>query len=139
MRRIRIEEGRNGLVFKNRECKRVLTKGVHWLNFNEECEVHLIKNEFSSYHDLDILLKNKIIAPLLTFVEVKEEEIYLMYDKGVFQKVIKEGTVAFWKEMSNYSFQRIDISKASITQSVSRAVLAKLVTLSLAKPFEVCF
>jgi len=39
MKKIRINAGKVGLVFKNGDYKRVLTEGVYWLRFRESVNV----------------------------------------------------------------------------------------------------
>jgi hypothetical protein len=126
MKKIYVKEGVVALIFKNGDLKRVAQKGTYWLFFNEIVEFHEVKNQLHSFRDLDVLIKNEKLNELLQVVEVKDDELYLWYKKGVFTQVLQGSRFAFWKEMTDYTFQRIDLSKAEVTEDVSRAVLAKL-------------
>lgn len=133
MKRIKVIEGQVAVVFKNGEVKEVLKKGLHWFFFNEDVCVYSIAEQFTTHYNSDILLRNKKFQDLVYVIDVKDDELYLMYDKGVFKKVLKEGTFIFWKEAEAYSFVRIDLSKVEITESVSKAVLVKLIALGVVR------
>lgn len=133
MKKVNVKEGTIALVYKNGELKRILQKGSYWLFFNEQAEIHAVKNQLSTLHDIDVLLKNEALKKMLTVIEVKDAEMYLMYNKGVFMKVLKEGQFVFWNEAVDYTFQRIDLTKVEITEEVSRAVLIKLIALGVVR------
>lgn len=54
-----------------------------------------MKSLFNSDTDLHLLLKNENLKSLLEIVEVKEGEIVLMYENGIFKDVLNIGQYAF--------------------------------------------
>jgi regulator of protease activity HflC (stomatin/prohibitin superfamily) len=123
MKRIRINAYQVALVFKNGEYKRMLTEGVYWLWGAERAMVYQLNQQFNAPVELNILLKDSMLANALYVVEVKENEIVLQYQDGLLRQVLTAGRYAFWKGVINYEFVRADISKIEIDENISRAML----------------
>ncbi len=117
MKRVRINNGKVGLVFKNGDYKRVITAGVYWLLSEDVYEYDMTK-PFHSAIELTILLKDKELADMLTVVEVKDHEIVLLYENGNFKNVLTAGRYAYWKGVIDYTFVRADLRKVEITESI---------------------
>ena len=47
MKRIRINKGTIGLVFRKGDYKRILTEGIHWLGINEKVTVYNLAKPFT--------------------------------------------------------------------------------------------
>lgn len=126
MKRIRINTGKIGLVFRNGNYKRVVEQGVYWLLLNDEVYVYDMTKAFHPSIELNILLKDEQLAALLTVVEVKDSEIALQYENGNFKNVLLAGRYAYWKGVTNYSFTKCDLSKIEMTENVdSNTIMRK--------------
>ncbi|MGB8190915.1 MAG: slipin family protein, partial [Chitinophagaceae bacterium] len=86
-------------------------------------------------HELNILLKDEKLAEQLIVIEVKDNEIVLLYENGVLDQVLTAGRYAFWNAIVKYEFVRADISKIAITENIDRAVLQS----KLLAPYVRCF
>ncbi|RZJ84120.1 MAG: slipin family protein, partial [Chryseobacterium sp.] len=115
MKRVTINTNSAGLVYKKKELKRVLTAGTYWLGFGEEVEVYDLSKTFIASTELDVLLLNEDFRELVNVVEVRDNEIALVYQNGNFKQVLNAGKYAFWKGMNNYSFLIADLNKYEIT------------------------
>ncbi|EPR72449.1 hypothetical protein ADIWIN_2619 [Winogradskyella psychrotolerans RS-3] len=80
MHRERINAGTVGLVFKNGNYTRVITEGKHWIKFSEQVLRCDLSQAFSAPKALEILLKDEVLAAMLTLVDVKDNEIVLVYE-----------------------------------------------------------
>jgi regulator of protease activity HflC (stomatin/prohibitin superfamily) len=118
MKRIRINTGKIGLVFRNGNYKRVVTEGVYWLLPNEDVFQYDMTKPFHPSIDLNILLKDEPLANLLTIVEVRDNEIVLQYENGNFKNVLVPGRYAYWKGVIEYAFIKADLSKIDITENI---------------------
>ena len=118
MKRIRINTGRIGLVFRNGNYKRVVTEGVYWLLPNEDVFQYDMTKPFHPSTDLNILLKDEQLANLLTVVEVRDNEIVLQYENKNFKNVLGPGRYAYWKGVIEYAFIKADLSKIDITENI---------------------
>lgn len=123
MRKVRINTGKIGLVFKRDNYDRVITKGVYWLKISEKVIEYDMTSEFYAPVDLNILLKDTVLKEHLIIQEVKDNEIVLKYENGNFKDVLKPGRYAFWKGVTDYKFITADLSKIEINEDIDKAVL----------------
>ncbi len=126
MKRVRINEGKVGLVFKRGNYNRVLTEGNYWLSFNEKVYIYSISNEFFAPIKLELLLEDNQLSDMLEVIHVLDNEIVLKYENKIFKGVLKAGKYAFWKsKTNNYTFTKVDLSNVEITESIDKSVLTK--------------
>jgi regulator of protease activity HflC (stomatin/prohibitin superfamily) len=125
MKRIRINTGKIGLVFRNGDYKRVITEGRHWLYPFDEVIQYDMSKPFYCPIELNILLKDTDIANRLTVVEVRDHEIALQYENGNFKNVLSPGRYAYWKGVTDFSFVKADLSKIEITESIDSNTLQR--------------
>lgn len=137
MKRVRINTGKVGLVFKNGDYKQVVTAGAYWLFPNEEMKDYDMARQFFAPIELNILLKDDALASLLTLVEVKDLEIALHYENGIFKQVITPGRYAFWKGVSEHVFVKADLSKIDITEAISTDTLLRKEVIPYVRVFVV--
>jgi hypothetical protein len=125
MKRVKVNAYQVGLVFKNGEYQRLLTTGTYWFWKKESVFVYDITKPFIAPIELNILLQDNMLVDLLIVVEVKDNEIVLLYENGLMKQVLTAGRYAFWKSVVQYEFIRADISKIDIPDNFERALLAK--------------
>ncbi|MCX8531806.1 slipin family protein [Chryseobacterium luquanense] len=126
-----------GLVFKNRNLIEILKEGNYWIFGNKSVEVHEMKNQFTTTQDLDLLLKNENLKNLLEVVEVKDGELALVYESGIFKEVLNVGQYAFWKGILNREFQKVDLTKVEITEKTSKTILENMKLKNFTRKFVV--
>ncbi|WP_282037451.1 slipin family protein [Saccharicrinis aurantiacus] len=125
MKRIRINKGKVGLVFRNGDYKKVLSAGTYWIRFTDKVGICNMSQAFSLSMELNILLEDKELASMLQVVEVLDHELVLKYENGVFNEVLKPGRYAYWKGVTNYTFKSLDLSKVDITEDLPINMLYK--------------
>lgn len=141
MKRVIVNTGKIGLVFRRDNIKRILTEGIYWISsFNEVVQYDLTR-PFNPLVDLNILLKNEELAGHLHFVEVFDGEIVLKYENGNFKGVLTPGRYAFWKGVTDYIFVKADLRKIDITEDIDintllRAELVPYVRSVTVEPFQ---
>src|SRR5687767_14833161 len=118
MKRIRINTGKIGLVFRNSNYRKVVTEGAYWLLPNEDVFQYDLTKPFHPSIDLNILVKDEQLANMLTVVEVRDNEIALQYENGNFKNVLAPGRYAYWKGVTDYAFIKADLSKIDITENI---------------------
>ncbi|MCW3159997.1 slipin family protein [Chryseobacterium oryctis] len=126
IKNVQIKANETGLVFKNGNLIDVLKEGKYWIFGNKSVEIHEMKNKFNSENDIDLLLKNETLVSMLEVIEVKDGEIVLLYEKGIFKEVLNVGQYAFWKGILNREFQKIDLTKVEITEKISKTILENM-------------
>ncbi|MDH5380279.1 MAG: slipin family protein [Cyclobacteriaceae bacterium] len=123
MKRVRINEGKVGLVFRNGNYRKVITAGAYWLWITDEVFIYDMARPFEPKTDLDILLKDEALKSMLTVVDVKDTQLAVQFEKQNFKAILKSGIYAFWKGLKDYSFVMVDITKVDITEGINIEVV----------------
>lgn len=125
MKRVLINTGKIGLVFKKGNYRKVLTEGSYWLFPGEKVTVYDMNKPFFAPVDLNILIRDKNLSDLLIIVEVADNEIVLQYENKNFKSVLAPGKYAFWKDLVQYDFIRADTGKIEITEGIDKNILQR--------------
>lgn len=137
IKNVHIKAYERGLVFKNGNLVDILKEGSFWIFRNKSVEIYDMKYSFKSNADLTLLLKNEALKAMLDVVEVKDGEIVLVYENGIFKEVLNVGQYAFWKGIFNREFQKIDVTKVEITENISRNILENAKLKSFVRKFTI--
>ncbi|WP_317194697.1 slipin family protein [Aequorivita echinoideorum] len=137
MKRVRINAGNVGLVFKRGDYQGVITQGIHWLGFGKTVLQYSMAAAFNAPKELEILLKDEKLKAMLHIIEVKDNELVLVYKNGRFSQVLKSGRYAFWKGLMEYEFTTADLSKIYITEKIDKALFSNVELSKYIRVFEV--
>ncbi|WP_298779033.1 slipin family protein [uncultured Polaribacter sp.] len=137
MKRVRINAGKVGLVFRNGDYQKVITQGTHWLFLNQNIIIYDLTKEFNATVAIEILLKDTVLANMLAIVDVKDDELVLIYENDNFTRVLQAGRYFYWKGFINRKFQTIDISKIYITETIDKALFSNYEFIKYIRLFEV--
>ena len=137
MKRVRINTGKAALVFKNREFKRVITAGIHWLRWGERVLNYDLGSRFESPVAMEILLADAKFASMIHLVEVPDNQLSLVYVNGRFSEVLTTGRYMYWNGLVTYSFTAVDLNKIYITEAVEPAILNSVSLRQYIRTFEV--
>lgn len=137
MKRVRINAGKVGLVFKKGDYLRVITQGKHWLGFNQRVLMYDLANTFVAPVALELLLKDETLKAMLDVVEVKDGELVLVYEKGNFKTVLTAGRYVYWKGLIEREFVRADLSKIYITEKIDKSLFSNYELSKYIRAFEV--
>jgi len=118
MRNIKINEHQIGLIFKNNQIFKVITKGSYWFFFGEKVEVFNVYEQITSLHEA--YLDNEILKPYLEIVEVADSELALVFERNNFKHVFIPGVYAFWKAKHKYAFQKVNTTSYEINDVENR-------------------
>jgi len=137
MNRVRINAGKVGLVFRGGDYLRVLTQGKYWLGFNQRVLIYDLANTFMAPIALELLLQDKTLEAMLEVIEVKDNELVLVFEKGNFKNTLSAGRYVYWKGLITREFTRIDLSKIYITENVDKALFSHYELSKYIRTFEV--
>lgn len=137
MKRVRINEGFLGLVFKNGDYKRFITAGKNWVGFSETVRVYDLTKIFSAPIALEILLKDEQLAALMEVIEVRDNEIVIVYENQNFKTVLSVGRYVYWKGLIDRTFVKADLNKIEITEQIDKALFNRYELSQYVKTFEV--
>lgn len=138
MKKVRINAGKVGLVFRNGDYQKVITAGTYWLRFSQNVMEFNLVNEFIiSFVAKEVLLKDAVLAEMLEIVEVKDTELVLVYENKNFKRVLTAGRYFFWKDFLDREFTTVDISKVYITENIDKGLFANFELNKYIRLFEV--
>jgi regulator of protease activity HflC (stomatin/prohibitin superfamily) len=137
MKRVIVDTGKIGLVFKRGNYNRVITEGIHWLSFFEEVKEYDMSKPFYPSVELNILLNDKNLANYLTVVEVKDHEIVLQLENGNFKNVLVPGRYSYWNGATIFSFIKVDLSKIDIPENIDLNMLLRKEVISYVRVYIV--
>lgn len=137
MKRVRINKGKVGLVFRKGDYQRVITAGVHWLRIGWSFMKYDLAQEFQAPVALELLLQDPELEAMLHVIEVKDNEIVLIFVNGIYAETRPAGRYVFWKGLKEYTFVKADISKIYITEKIDKALFTKPDLARYVRMFEV--
>jgi hypothetical protein len=137
MKRVRINEGFLGLVFKDGDYKRFITAGKNWIGFKERVKVYDLTASFHAPIAIEILLKDEQLAALMEVVEVRDNEIVMVYENKIFKYILKVGRYIFWKGLIDREFVKADLNKIEITEQIDKALFDRYDLNQFVRTFEV--
>lgn len=125
MKRIHINEGMVGLVFRRGDYRTVITAGTHWVSLFDYVIEYDLTKPFTTAKELNMLMKDHKLAAMLEVVEVQDSEIILRYERGNFAGILTAGRYAYWKGLIDYGFVKADLNDYEIPPGISRELLTK--------------
>lgn len=136
MKKIKVSAYQVGLVFNNGAYQGMLKEGKYWF-WNSTVKLYDITQPFVAPVELNILLQDADLANSLHVVEVKDNQVMLMYENGLLKQVLTPGRYTFWKSVINYAFIPADTSKIEITEPIDRATLQSRAVAGYVRSFTV--
>jgi regulator of protease activity HflC (stomatin/prohibitin superfamily) len=124
MKRVNVNAYEVALLFKRGVYQRMLREGSYWLWPWEKVMLYDVTKQFVAPVELNILLQDEAFANELQVIEVKDNEIVLVYVNDLLSQVLIAGRYTYWRSVVKYDFIKADISKIEITENISRATLS---------------
>ncbi|GHC43265.1 slipin family protein [Ulvibacter litoralis] len=138
MKRVRINAGKVGLVFKKGDYVRVLTKGVHWMGWNCNVKVYDLSQPINVMPiAIEVLLEDEKLKAMLHVVEVKDNELVVVTKNDRYNQVLTTGRYVFWKGFVTYEFTVVDLDKIYITEKINKALFSNYELNKHIRVFEV--
>lgn len=125
MRRIRINQGKVGVVTHKGDYKKVLTAGKHWIGLSDKVALYDMSKLYTSTADLNTMLQDENFKLLVEVVSVNNNEIAIKYVENLIDSVLESGRYFYFKGFSNFEFVKIDLSKVEITEAIDRSLFQK--------------
>ena len=122
MKRIRINQGKVGLVFRNGDYKTVIKAGIHWVSLFDTVVEYDMARPFYAPRELNLLLQDHRLAEMLDVIEVSDQEIAMRFEGKNFKEVLTPGRYTFWKGLIDNRFVKADLTKIEITEEIDLMV-----------------
>jgi len=137
MKKVMINAYQIGLLYKNGTYVRMLKEGSYWIWPAQKVEVYQLTMQFTPLCELNILLKDSELTERLHVVEVKDNELVLLYENGLLKQALGPGRYAYWKGIIVYGFVRVDISKIEITEDLDKVTLLSKVVAPYVRTYTI--
>jgi len=125
------------LVFRKKNFRKVIPEGSFWLLPTNQVLTYDMSKPFFPPIALDVLLRDEKLKEMLTLVEVKDNEIVLQFESGIFKNVLSPGRYTFWNGLTEYKFVKADLSKIEITEDIPLEILQQRDVLSYIRVYVV--
>src|SRR5690606_1055285 len=99
--------------------------------------VYDLSKAFYTQVAAELLLQDNTLAEMLHVVEVKDNELVLVFENGIFKNVLAAGRHLFWKGLITYDFTRVDLSKIYITEKIDKSLFSHYELVKHIRVFEV--
>ncbi len=125
IKKIIVNKYQKALVFNNKnEYVKMLNEGSYWISFMQKIYVFDMDKMVNTPIDVNIILQDPDFASAVTVVDVKDNEMVLMYINDVFNAVLNAGKYVFWKSFVDYKFVKADLSKVYIDADIDKNILS---------------
>jgi regulator of protease activity HflC (stomatin/prohibitin superfamily) len=125
MKKVTIEEGLVGLVYRKGKLQKVVEAGVYWFFFGETVVVYRMDTRFIPNGDFIQAVKNELLRERLNVFTVRDFELAIVYENGLFKTLLQPGSYAYWKSYSAYTFQFLDRRSVEVTSELDRFTLKR--------------
>lgn len=137
MKKVRINAGFVGLVFRKDDFRKVIPEGSFWIPLASQVLTYNMSKPFFPPIALDVLLRDEKLKEMLTLVEVKDNEIVLQFENGIFKNVLSPGRYTFWKGLTEFEFVKADLNNFEITEGIQFGILQHKDVLNYVRVFVV--
>lgn len=137
MKRIRVNKGFVGLVFKNDDYQRIVTAGKHWLNFGEEVRYCNKAKLFGSEVALEVFLEDEHFRAQIELIEVPDGCLTLVFQNGNYWSALDAGRHVFWKGLVHRTYVTYDMNSTAKITEVTGSLLKTIDIQYRMRVFEV--
>ena len=123
MQRLKVNAYQVALAYKRGALREVFTEGRYWLGWGTKVVFVDMTLPLDPNLELDLLLRNETLANMVDVIDVKDNQIALLYKGGIFHRVLSAGKYAYWKGVLDYSYQLYNMDEVEIPKTISRKVL----------------
>jgi regulator of protease activity HflC (stomatin/prohibitin superfamily) len=99
LRRFKVREHERGLLFRDREFKRVLGPGRHFVwdpLFKVHVDIASVRDAWLVHKDLDVIVKSGALGDEARVLDLKDHERAIVWVDGRVEAVLKPGLFALW-------------------------------------------
>ena len=104
----KIRSYEKGLLFKDKEFKRVLGTGRHWfIDPLNKIRVDTVSQRapWFAHADLDMIVKADVLADEATVLDLKDYERALVWIDGRFDRILDSGRYAIWTQFKDVKIE----------------------------------
>lgn len=135
MKRIIIKKGTIGLRFKCDNYTGFLEEGSYWVLPSTKIVSYNLGERFVPPVDIDVLLKDKALSQLMDVVEVRDNEVALVFEDDIYKTVLRSGRYIWWKGFRNRRFDIYKTDSVDPIDDIHANLLTKSALLPMVRSF----
>ncbi len=137
MKRVKIKEGNVGVVSKNGKFVALVKAGSHWIKSSQTIQAYDLQGLFFLSKEHRIFMENDLFKAALNSLRIKDNELALGYEDGIFSSLVTAGNYFFWKENTQSEFKIMDLAGLEIDESIDASILTRPEMLKHVRVFKV--
>lgn len=126
-----------GLVYRKGDFHRVLLSGNHWIGFGDTVKLYDQLHIYEALVDMEIVLKDEQFSSNVEMINIKENEIALVYARENFRTLLKTGNYFYFKGIYTFKVEKYDLNSLDEINSIDQAILKNNVVANYVKTFKV--
>jgi regulator of protease activity HflC (stomatin/prohibitin superfamily) len=111
LRRFKVREHERGLLFHDRDFKRILGPGTHWVwdpFYRIRVDIASVRNAWLVHPELDVIVKSGALGDEARVLDLKEHERAIVWVDGRVEAVVKPGLFALWNVFHDVKVEVFD-------------------------------
>ncbi|MEK6451370.1 MULTISPECIES: slipin family protein [unclassified Myroides] len=125
MKKLQVKTNHVALVFNQGELTKVYQTGQYIIWGNKEIEQFNKADMFPVREDVDALLQNSTLQAMLNVIDVLDNEVVLVFKNKVFMTALGAGRHIFWKDATEFTFERYNIDTIEVDETIPRVLTNK--------------
>ncbi len=112
LRRVKIRSYQKGLLFRDKEFKRVLPAGSHWCvdpTGKTTVDIVSMREPWLEHRDLDLMVSSGRLNGDARIIELSDSERGLVWIENRFDRILGPGQYALWHAMKEVRVEVVDI------------------------------
>lgn len=123
MKRIRINKGTIGVVSRNKDFRKILLAGKHFISMMDSVMVYDMSMLYVADKNFELLKNDKKFLEQIEIIEIKDSEVGVLFKENLFDRVLESGRYFFFKGLVKFSVQKIDLNDADSVQKIDKSLL----------------
>jgi len=126
LKRIKIRSFEKGLLFRDREFKKILDHGGHWcvdITGKTRVDIVTMRDPWLVHDDLDLIVTSGLLGSDAEVIELADSERGLVWLENRFEKILGPGRYVLWQGFKEVQVERIDASGVKFNHIKIRAII----------------
>lgn len=125
MKKLNIYANQIGITYKNGEVIKVYTQGEYYISLFRQVVVYDMSAAFSPAIELNILLQHEELKDVLYVIEIKDQQVGILYKNGLFKQVLTTGTHLYFKGVNEITYQIINTADYLIAETLDKNLISR--------------
>ena len=136
MKKIKIHNQEIGLEINQNTVENIYKNGSYWIFFTKKIEIFKI-NELIDPKFYDLFIYNDFLNDLIDTIEVKHNEVLIVYKNNQYYKCFYNTNVLMWKDAKQLEAIKYDLSDSAQLENLSNQEIDQLKKVGAVKTISI--